>query len=373
MYSASTANTPLYNLGDTLVLTGSSTSSQSSGAYYYYSEYEDTSRDYAFVSESYSYSSSGNGTDYSEYFNYSAQDGVTVDSISKGYTDYVYDSAGRLEETYSLNLYEYDYGSSSNGNNTNSSGTTYTYASTQGYKLLSSTTFYSGTYTSGSYTSSYSSTTESEYGYSSTPTAVYDWDQRRDVTKYDSDADGITDYTNYSLTTITADGSINVYVSVDAQSGIVDYSSDYEYSYVSNNKGGYTSTNSGSWANDGDNDGIIDSSSEYSSDYVYDSSNNLVSSSYESVYKNDYDEDGKADYVSITKESRTNTSGKRLQLTWEDDSYGPATLSIGIDNDTNGDYTYDSTRGFTIGFGAPPASWTRMGGHVATINDTLIA
>jgi len=298
---------------------------------------------------------------------------VTVDSVNKGYADYVYDSEGRLEETYSLNLYEYDYGSSINGNSTYSSGTTYTYESTQGYKLLSSTSFYSATNTSGSYTSSYSSTTESEYGYSSTPTSVYDYDQKRDVTQYDNDADGIIDYTNYSLYSITGNNSSSsVYVSVDAQSGIIYYSSDYEYSYVRNNKGGYTSTNSGSWANDWDNDGIINGNSEYSSEYVYDSSNNLVSSSYESVYKNDYDEDRKADYVSITKESRTNTSGKRLELIWEDNSNGPATLSIGIDKDTNGDYTYDSTRGFTIGFGAPPASWTTMGGHVATINDTLI-
>ena len=374
MYSTGTANPPLYDLGDTLILKGSntSTSNPSTGFYYYYSEYEDTSSDYASVSESYSYNSSGNGTDYSEYFSYSADDGVTVDYISKGYTDYVYDSAGRVEGTYSLSLYEYDYGSSNNGSGSYSFEETYTYAGSQGYELLQSTSAYSGTYTYNGSASSYSSTTVSNYGYSSTPTSTYDYDQKRDVTQYDSDGDGITDYTNYSLYTNTADGSSNVYVSVDSQSGIVDYSSDYEYSSVSNNKGGYTSTSSSSSANDWDDDGVINSNSEYSSEYVYDSSYNLVSSSYDSVYKSDYDQDGKADYVSITKESRTSTSGKRLELIWEDNSNGPATLSIGIDKDTNGDYTYDSARGFTIGFGAPPASWTAMGGHVATIDDTLI-
>jgi len=369
MYSTSTVNTPLYSLGDTLVLTGSSTTTQSSGPYYVYSEYEDFSSDYASVSENYTYSSSGYGTDYYEYFTYSAEDGVTVNSVSKGYTDNIYDFAGRLEETYSLSVNQNDNGSSVY-DNIHTSGTTYTYASTEGYQLLSSTSFASGTSTYAGITSSYSTTTDSKYGYSSTPTSTYDYDQKQSTTKVDGNGDGIIDYTQYSLYTNTSSGSTDVYVQV-VQSGNIQASNNYEYTYASKNNG-YTISNDGSFASDYDNDGIINTSNEFSSKYTYNSSGNLVSSNSQYIYRNDYDEDGKADYVTITKESRTQASGKSVELIWEDNSIGPATLSIGIDKDTNGDNHYESGRDFTFVFRTPPASWTAMGGHVATIADTVI-
>ena len=351
-------------------MTGSSTSTSSTGFYYSYGEYTDSSGTYANVYENYTYSSSGQ-TDYSEFFSYSSQDGVTVDYVSEGYSDYIYDSEGRLTQNTSLNNYQYDYGSNNQGSGTYSSGNAYVYANTTGYELDSSTSTYSGTYTYNNGSSySYSSTTVSEYAYTSTPTSVYDYNQRRDVISYDNDGDGVTDTITYSLYSDTASGSTSVFVSTDAN-GVVTSSGESDYTYISSSNG-YTNTGESSYASDYDGDGIIDYTNESSYDYAYDSSYNLISSSSEYIYKSDYDEDGKADYVSITKESRNQTSGKRLEIIWEENGSSPATLSIGIDKDTNGDYTYDSTRGFTFGFGAPPTSWTTMGSQVATLNDTLI-
>lgn len=73
----------------------------------------------------------------------------------------------------------------------------------------------------------------------------------------------------------------------------------------------------------------------------------------------------------MTKETISQTSGRLLEITWESGERARGSLTVEISKDIDGDQVYDQTRSFSFGFGAP-SSWTEMGEHVATLDDTYL-
>jgi len=366
-----TVNSPLYSLGDTLVLTGSNSSTSSGGYYYSYYEWEDDSSDYAYVSESYSDSTSSYN-DYSENFYYNSQDGVTVDYVSISINDYNYDSAGRQTS----NSYQSSWVDDDGNSGYYVDDTTYTFVNSTGYEWDSSTSISISDYVSSSgYTSSYTSTTTSEYSYSGQVNGSWDYDQRRDVTTSDNDGDGIIDETRYSLNARNDSSTSNSYLDVSVT---YDEDGNLIYSSINNSSSTYSSRgNSNSWSSvyssDYDGDGIINYTSSNSSAYTYDDNWNMTSKSYNYLYKSDWDDDGSADRINMVKEIGNGSAAKKVEYEWEASDYNsPATLTITKSFDYDGDGTYDSTSGRTMGYTAS-ASYTNMGGHVATYDDTLMA
>ena len=328
---------------------------------------EGSGGNYVSANEGYSYSSAIE--DYSEYYFYSASaDGEPADEVYISYRGYYYDSIGRVVN--------YEFGSldeDSNSISTNDVEWSYSYEDGSSSELDSSTT--TETYSYYNYEtgtgSSYTSVTESEYSYSAGSSGFNDYLQRRDIEKQDQNDDGIIDYTTYSLYTNTDSGYTGVGAQYDSSDTLV-YSDSFLFSQTTNSAGNTVFTNSYSVADDGDADGLINTFYEDTGIEEFDSEYNLVSQTYDSIYKNDYDGDGKADYVEKDKTTRTSTGGKLVEITWEDNGSDPATLTLGNSKDTDGDYNWDSTRNFSFAFGKPPSSWTNMGDHVTTAEDTLI-
>ena len=73
----------------------------------------------------------------------------------------------------------------------------------------------------------------------------------------------------------------------------------------------------------------------------------------------------------MTKETINQSSGKLLEITWESGERARGSLTVEISKDIDGDQVYDQTRSFSFGFAAP-SSWTSMGEHVATLEDTFL-
>ena len=363
-------NAPLYGLGDSIVLTGDSNSSSASGYSYYYNEYQDGLSNGASVSESYTYSSTGR-TDYSEQYTYYSDDGTTVDRVSNSYTAYLYDSAGRIISYTSQGGSEYYNATGATSTDEYSNVDTYVYTSAAGYELDSSTTAYSSSYFDGATTYASTTTTTSSYAYTAASTGTFDYSQRRDVITTDEDSNGTLDYTNYRLFSRTEEGTSTISAQYNPLGEQTVSSISTNTSTASQD--GTTQLSTDVSAGDIDGDGIINFTTMDSLERVYNSEGELLATNQESSYKSDYDDDGIVDYVYITKESRNQTSAQLIELTWNSNGPRPATLSIGISKDTDGDYSWDSTRNFSFAFGKPPASWTDMGDHVATVDDTLIA
>ena len=124
---------------------------------------------------------------------------------------------------------------------------------------------------------------------------------------------------------------------------------------------------------------IINESWEQELTEIYGPDGEFVSSNSTSIYKSDafsevdddWENDGVADYYLKSKETITESSGKLVEIEWESSDRGPGTLTIGISKDFDGDQIYDQSRSFSFRFGAP-SSWTAMGEHVASLEDTLL-
>lgn len=362
-------NTPLYSLGDTLVLTGEDSSSSSGMLYYSYSEFTDIKSDYASVTESYSYYDS----EYIEWFFYGAQDGNIVDYVGTTSSENSYDASGRVTSRKWLSTWEYsDYCINSGGS---TGDIVYVYANSTGYELDYSIEKYSYVDVSSNgstYTSE--STTLSEYSYSGVAHGHWDCDQRRDVTTSDDNGDGIIDYITYSLTNRTDAGAEYSYETITAsyeESGLQSFSSIYAWGNISNEKGHYIYY-SNPYASILHGDGISDSSGEQGSIEYYDSEGNLISTSYESIHRYDYDEDGAADWISFSKGGTNESAGKRVEYSWEASGSGKrGTLTIEKSMDFDGDGVFDKSSEKSLSY-TPSATYLDMGDHVATIEDTYM-
>lgn len=359
-------NLPLFYVGSQLVLTGSDESVADDGYYYSYTE-DEGSGDYSSITETYTYSSSGL-TDYTENFFYSAEDGV-VDFTSTSYQYYFYDSSDRLDRTnwVSLSVYEeYDmiaYSSSSS----------YVYENRTGYELDYSVTTYASAYTDslGNTSGLQVTTTESDYAYLETPSSVDDFYQRRDSTLGDNGGDGVIDFSSYSLTTQTEDSYTFVSVGYNS-SNEATFSSVYHTETASIGTGS-SSLNYNSFASDSDGDGLIDASGSYSGESSYDSSGNLIFSTFDSIYKNDTDLDGSADFINLSKSMRNQSAGKMVTYTWESAAGAKkGELTIEKSFDLDGDYLYEKVSEKSISYD-PSSSYLLLGDQVATYEDTLMA
>jgi len=343
-------NAPLYDLGDTLVLTGSDLTETSGNLTYYYSE-DDS---YNSVSERYVYNPLTSNSYYSENYYYSSNNGITVDNVYSGYRLESFDDAGRLIERQTSNTSNY-IELSSEYQSTSSTTTSYVYSNTSGYELDSATEII---------TSSRNGVTQSineatfDYSYLEAPTSMNDYYQRRTSGTADNNADSIVDYTYYNLETVTDTSYDLVSVVFDSSA---QQTGSYSSSYVRDVFGSYETEES--QARDDDGDGIINYSSQRSSAYLNDASGNYVSSNYENIVKQDFDDDGKADYVTINKGSSTTSSSRSTELIYDAVN---SSLSVGIGINS-------LEFGFTLELNSAPPSWTNLGGHVADIPDTYLA
>ena len=356
-------NEPTYSIGDELNFTGSSEIEREPGFEYYYSESSVT------ISERYTYSASGQ-TDYVESFNYTSYDegGLIVTDVSFNTSAYEYDSEDRLTQEATTSYYEkqdeYTTESALTSN--------YYYASSTGYELDYSTTLAVYTRSDGRVETI---EREEDYVYNGTAESRDDYSQVRSVSTTDYETDGIIDYTGYSLQSIEYndfDDYYNYYTSAGFNSlGI------QTFSFISNSRAsildtGYYEVYEQAGAYDQNEDGVVDYEYDSYSIYEHDSSGGIVY--YESSYitKQDYDYDGYADRVGITKTSNSQSGGKQIYLDFDNtvEDRGPQ-LYITIAKDTDGDFSYDTSRSFNISFEAPSAL-TRMGDHIASIEDTML-
>ena len=368
-------NAPLYSLGDSLTLTGSNEQGYTDEYSYSYQENQSDTSDYVSVYETYVYWEPP-GDKYIESYTYSSADGATINGVLSSIRNTEYDDIQRVTSDSQLVNNEYQSPLSNGGySEIGSEGytlTTYEYANDTGYELSSSFTEYSyASYDSSGYYYSYWSITDSTYSYNRIPTSVDDFYQRRDTTITDDDGDGITDYTTYSLTTLESKETKLAIVQYDSSgtqtsSSIRSTEREIDGSITSSSYDYFNSF-------DYDEDGITDSTNEYSQDVQYDSSSIIINEESTQIDRADSDGDGSADYVYIASIEKNQNSGRRITVMWIDDA-GPATLSLGISKDTDGDGSYDVNRSFDFAFFRLPASWTDMGDHhVATLDDTLMA
>ena len=175
------------------------------------------------------------------------------------------------------------------------------------------------------------------------------------------------DFTYYNLETVTDASYDLVSVSFDSSS---QQTGSYSSSYTQGNFGSFEQEEARAQDNDGD--GLINYSTQSNSSYIYNSAGSLISLEDQQIVKQDYDDDGVADYYSKTKRTGTESSGKQVQITWESSqSQSLGFLTIGVSKDFDGEQIYDQSRSFSFRFGAP-SSWTAMGEHVASLDDTLL-
>lgn len=361
---------PLYVLGDTIVVTGLDLAESYEDYYYSYEELSNGYDESVGVRETYSYGSESQ-IDYEEIFYYSASDGVTIDSTSVGSADYQYDSSGRVTNQTYEGVFEYEWGGFSV-----ESSQSYNYSSASGYELDESTNLY--VFTEGSYT--FSEFTTSEYGYTDEPVDLNDWDQRRDVTYFDEDGDGITDFTRYVATDITenvsgdsaGDSRVTTVVGIN-KSGTQSYGS-IDGTVFSSTRSGQSVSSQSSYSSDSDSDGIINYYSDVTSTYEYDAEGGLIALDSKEIIKEDYDDDGSVDYVTLTRASYSDSSGKVINLYWSSngDSASAPSLTVQLNKDFDGDGQYDSTTERSFAF-TPGNAFSTIGSHVALIEDTFLA
>ena len=350
-------NEPLYNLGDTLTFTGIDLIESEGNLTYYYSE-----EDPGFISERYVYDPFTSNSTYSEYYSYSSSNGTTVDYIFGGYRKEEFDAEGRLffRDTGNSSLF-IEFGSEIE--TTSSTYTNYVYANSTGYELDFATEIIAS-YRNGTPTSI--SEALFEYSYLEEPSDINDYYQRRTSGTVDNNADFVIDFTYYNLETVTDTSYDLVSVSFDSSSQQV---GSFSSSYSQGNFGSFEQEESR--AEDYDYDGIIDYTYQEISAYTYNAEGLLVSSDYQQAFKYDYDNDGEADFYVKTKQTKTDSSGKLIDISWERLNNNSGLLKIGFYKDIDGDSTYETSRNFSLRIAAP-SSWTAMGTHVAGIDDTLL-
>lgn len=121
-------NLPLYELSDTLVLTGFDLTE--SREYLTYSYQEDASP----VSQSYVYDPFTSNSYYSESYDYGSSNGATVDNVFSASRIEKFDSAGRLIERETSNTSNYiEFGSEYES--TSSTISSYAHSNTSGYEI----------------------------------------------------------------------------------------------------------------------------------------------------------------------------------------------------------------------------------------------
>ena len=355
-------NEPTYSIGDQLNFSGSSAIEREPGYEYYYSESANS------VGERYTYSASGQ-TDYVESYYYTSFDegGVIVTDISLNSNAYEYDAEGRVVQEVDYSYYE----KANEYITDNLFVSNYYYASSTGVELESSTILSVYTREDGRVETLVA---ENEYTYNANPIDKSDYAQVRSVVATDYETDGITDFTSYSLQSLEYNDfndNYNNYVSVTYDSPDTQTASFINNVSSSITGTGYTDAFEQLGAYDQNADGIIDYEYANSRETTYDADGNALS--YESYYfyKYDSDYDGKADRVIIENGSGDQSGGKKIGIDWEDQGSSGSYLYINIYKDTDGDFSYDTSRSFRIEFDAP-SGLTRMGGHVASIDDTLL-
>ena len=199
------------------------------------------------------------------------------------------------------------------------------------------------------------------------------------VSEHDTDFDSVTDFTQYVLETKTESSSGDSYeatfVSIDSDDLLTNSSVRTETNVDRNGRTSFTQTYTETASY---NDDLI--INEYWHQELvenYGQEGEFVSSSSTIIYKSDdgsnddWENDGVADYYVMTKETINQSSGKLLEITWESGERARGSLTVEISKDIDGDQVYDQTRSFSFGFAAP-SSWTSMGEHVATLEDTFL-
>ena len=363
----------MYSIGDVIVSQGNSSFSSGSGQGYVSYSYDETlDGDYQYIHENYQYGernynqTQAYSTISESFYYYLDEDTSTVDQISMYRYENSYDNLGRIEKDIYISSRFYDDDDFSDTFETE----TFAYINSTSKKILQhlierrNETDYSDTLTTTSYTYDYSGKTEDE---------IYDgrWDYTTrwgvETRIYNSEwsTDDVT--TTYSKETRNnqnnSDSSSGIRVTTDDQ-GIITNTNSNSNSYSYGNNGSYTSSYSYKSASDYDGDGIVN----YTYEHTSRDKNNQ--SSWTDLDKNDYDGDGYADYISMSRTSESARGRMTTEYRYDASSFSRPILEIIRSLDTDMDGTADLIDEKSV-FRTLTARHTRMGGHVATLDDVL--
>ena len=312
---------PLYGLGDAMLFTGVSVEEEERTGQIYniYSYYESGANE---ISET--YISTSPGTTHAElswtYQSVDNNQGI-VDHIEHSFSEYQYDAGGRITDEYQ----GHRSGSLGGKSEETTNETQYYYASTQGNELEYSTSFEIRTETEGGVNSTETEFTRAEYIYLEPASDIEDWHQMISVSEHDTDFDSEIDFTQFSLETKTesSDGYTNdfVMVSIDSDGRLTNSGISAAVSITKN--GGTSYTQDYVAAASYNDDGIINESWQHNLTENWGPDGEFVSSSLTSIYKSDaqtdeqWENDGIADYITLTKEDKIQEGGRTTEYTWE--------------------------------------------------------
>tara|TARA_B100001093_G_scaffold318135_1_gene303476 strand:+ start:313 stop:1389 length:1077 start_codon:yes stop_codon:yes gene_type:complete len=352
-------NSPSHSVGEDFVVGQESSTSSGSGSdyfYYAYHQYGDHS------TENYQYGDDGPGvTVHRESFHYYSDPSTgLVGDVSQYVDEEVYDSNQRKSTRDSASIHQYNYGDSI-GTETAS----FAYIDSSSSRLSSSTMTRGNTYTD--YENDYS-----DYSFENI-TYTYDYTGLSDSEIY-SEYDYSTRWgegTRIHQNSYGTDESFDLYSREDRSRNR--NSEERQELKIETSESGFIinafassdqfQANGSAYSNmhssDHDQDGIIDSRHEYSQRYKGDNYSSI------SIDKQDYDGDGQADYIFMSRERGSRSGTQRTEYRYDTQSANRPILEIS--KFSNGQVTSENSVFRTL-----TSRHTDMGeGHVVELADVL--
>ena len=359
-------NAPIYSVGDSFLNRDSQSSSSGSGSEYL--SYSYNSWDNYSASEYYQMGEQApSAVVRREDFHYYAD---TASNIINDVSSYVsittYDSISRDISSEEYSIYSYDWGMEER-----SSSSSFVYVDENSNRLISSSESESSSYIS--YESNYSDLSLNQITY------TYDYSGLRDdqingpwdySTRWgvglsvNSDSEGDTkSFILYSKESRTPSRQGNAWqemrVEIDEVTGVI------AHTHISADQPGNTSNSYSNFnTHDHDLDGVIDSMSQYSQRYQR---GTFMSTD---LHKDDYDGDGQADYIRMSRERSTSQGISRTEYVYDTQLASRPVLEIRRTIDIDGDGIPESDVQNAM-FRTLTPRHTAMGDHAVTLEDVL--
>ena len=355
-------NSPIYSVGDDFVVESETSISSGSGSDYIsysYQQYDDHSV------ENYQYGDNDNNasgaTVQRESFHYYSDPSTgTIGDISQYLDLDVYDSNQRVSTRDHVAISQYEW-----GDEIRTGTSSFEYVDSSSSQLVSSTETGGSTYTS--YEDDYS-----DYRFENI-TYTYDYSGLSDSEIY-GEHDYSTRWGVGSSIFQNSDGTDESYDIYKKSSKVRSRNSEsYQDSHVETSESGFIinahsssdqfQANGSAYSNmhssDHDQDGIIDSRSEYSQRYKGDNYSSI------SIDKQDYDGDGQADYIFMSRERGSRSGTQRTEYRYDTQASNRPILEIS--KFSNGEVISENSVFRTL-----TSKHTDMGvGHVVELADVL--
>jgi len=352
-------NSPSYSVGDNFIVESDTSNSSGTGSDYFsysYHQYDDHS------TENYQYGDNAPGvTVQRESFHYYSDPSTgTIGDISQYLDEDVYDSNQRVSTKDYVSIHQYEW-----GDEIRTGTSSFEYVDSSSSQLVSSTETGGSTYTSYeddysdyrfeniTYTYDYSGLSDSEI-YSE-----YDYSTRWGVgTSIFQNSDGVDEsYDIYKKNSQARSRNSAIYEDSHvetSESGFI-INARTSSDQIQNNGSAYSSMHS----SDYDQDGIIDSRNEYTQRYKGDNFSSV------SIDKQDYDGDGQADYIFMSRERGSRSGTQRTEYRYDTQSANRPILEIS--KFSNGEVISENSVFRTL-----TSKHTDMGvGHVVELADVL--